>query len=350
MTSRSVGARALLVSAAFFDYEKDIVNEFERQGYETTFIDERPSNSAAARAILRVRRDLVGRQIERYYRQKWSEVAGAAFDLVLVIKGEVVPRWFLENLRNSNKGARFVFYSWDALDNAKNCISILDCFNELLSFDSDDVAAWPDFSYLPLFYTKDFAPLPMDQRSTPRRFALSFVGTLHTERYAFVKPLFEGRARTFAFYYVQARWYFAAVKYLSREHRGVPWNEVSFQKLTRQQVAQIFRNSSAVLDIPRQGQSGMTMRTFEVLASGAVLVTTNAAITREPFFDPARVLVLPREFADQGPDDLRAQLDKITPADGPPDLFDNYSLESWVRAIIGGQKDTARSNEIDTPS
>jgi hypothetical protein len=327
-------ARALVITPAFFGYENDIVAEFERQGFETVFLDERPSNSAVARAILRVRKDLVGRRIEKYYRDKWSELAGTPFDVVLVIKAEVIPRWFLENLRRTTPGARLVFYSWDAVNNVKNCLAVLDCFDELFSFDSNDVAARPEFSYLPLFYTRDFAPLPPGETGRPRRYAMSFVGTLHTERYAFAKKLFAGRTGTFGFFYVQARWYFAAVKYLTREHGAVPWSDVSFRKLSRQQVAEIFRESVAVLDTPRRGQAGLTIRTFEVLASGSVLVTTNPAITREPFFETARVIVVPADLDKHESDDLRAQLDSITIPPGPPASFDRYSLASWVRAIV----------------
>jgi len=330
------GQRALVIAAAFFGYEEAIVKEFQRQGYETVYLDERPSNSGVARAIMRVRKELIARRIDKYYRRKWLDIADTTFDVVLVIKGEVVPRWFLERLRNANPRARFVFYSWDALNNAPNCLSILDCFDELFSFDSDDVAVRPRFSYLPLFYTEEFKPLAPDNRSRHRRFSTSFVGTLHTERYAYAKELFQGRSATFGYFYVQARWYFAVVKYLTAEHRHVPWRDVSFEKLSRRQVAEIFRDSVAVVDIPRRGQSGLTMRTFEVLASGSVLATTNEAITREPFFDPDRILLLPNELDDAVLHDARSRLDAMKPPAGPPIGFETYSLESWVRSICSG--------------
>jgi spore maturation protein CgeB len=190
---------------------------------------------------------------------------------------------------------------------------------------------------LPLFYTEEFKPLPSDNESQPRRFSTSFVGTLHTERYAYAKKIFHGRSATFGYFYVQARWYFAVVKYLTAEHKHVPWRDVSFQKLSRQQVSEIFRDSVAVVDIPRRGQSGLTMRTFEVLASGSVLATTNAAVTREPFFDPDRIVLLPNELDDAGLHDALSRLDSMKPPAGPPVGFETYSLESWVRSICGGQ-------------
>lgn len=338
MTTDFARGRALVIAPAFFGYEKDIVAEFERQGYDTTFIDERPSNNTIARAVLRVRKGVMARRIEGYYRAKIADLTGKRFDVVLVIKAEVIPRWFLVHLRRTSPDARFVFYSWDAVSNAGNCLELLDCFDELLSFDRDDVAARPQFSYLPLFYTRDFAPLSERGSSRPRRYTLSFVGTLHTERYAFIKQLFAGHTGTFAFFYLPARWYFIIVKCLTREHRSIPWRDVSFNKLSRGKVAEIFRESVAVVDMQRRGQSGLTIRTFEVLASGSVLVTTNAAITREPFFEPTRVIVIPGDAAGLASDDLRRRLDSIAPPSGPPASFDRYSLASWVNTILAGPR------------
>ncbi|MDX1872134.1 hypothetical protein SBI67_08385 [Mycolicibacterium sp. 120266] len=334
MTDSRQRQRALVITPSFFGYERDIVAEFEHRGYETVFVDERPSNSAVARAVLRVRKNLIGRQIDNYYRQKWSALSGSSFDIVLVIKAEVIPRWFLENLRQANPDARLIFYSWDAVDNTPNCLAVLDCFDDLFSFDSEDVAARPEFSYLPLFYTRDFTPLPMSELGRPRRYSMSFVGTLHSERYAFAKRLFAGKSDTYGFFYVQARWYFAMVKYLTREHATVPWGDMSFDKLSRPEVAEIFRESVAVLDMPRRGQAGLTIRTFEVLASGAVLVTTNPAITREPFFDPTRVVVIPDDLTAPESKKIRAQLASLEAPGTPPPSFERYSLTSWVSTIV----------------
>lgn len=326
-------ARALVISPAFFGYERDIVAELEAQGFQTTFLDERLSNSAVARSIMRVRKNLVGRRIEAYFRRKQAEFVRTRFSLVVVIKAEVVPRWFLQDLRSANPDARFVFYTYDAIDNASNCLEVLDLFDERLSFDRVDVEKHPDFSYLPLFYTPEFQPLALERRSGPRRLGLSFIGTLHTERYAFATKLFGSSQNAYGFFYVQARWYFAVIKYLTREHANVPWKAVSFTSLNRSQIAEVFRQSHAVLDMQRIGQAGLTMRTFEVLASGAILVTTNSAISREPFFDPSRIVVVPASPEDLDADKVRAAIQELAPPDGPPAGFESYALSNWVRRL-----------------
>jgi hypothetical protein len=99
-------------------------------------------------------------------------------------------------------------------------------------------------------------------------------------------------------------------------------------------VAEVFARSKCVIDIQRTGQSGLTMRTFEALASGAVLVTTNEAIRNEPFYDPVRVVILP----EGDPIKARALIVRALHAytDDPGWVSRSlapYSLSTWVQTI-----------------
>jgi hypothetical protein len=332
VTGGAAKPRLLIITPSFFGYERDIASEFARQGFNVTLLDERPSNTALVRAVLRVRRSLIRHRVERYYQRMLVELGDTELDLVLVIKGEVVPRWFLEELRARSPSARLIFYSYDALANAGNALAMLDLFDDRVSFDRDDVAAYAGFRYVPLFYTPEYAPRP-GEGDDPRRHQLCFIGTLHSDRYPFVKRLMAGASTSYQFFYVQARWYFFLVKYVTREHRHVPWSDASFTKLSRSEIAGVFRESLAVLDMQRPGQSGLTMRTFEVLASAAILVTTNAAITREPFYDPGRIVVASPLMTTSEAHSLGERVRAMQPPAKPPPGFSRYSLRSWVRAV-----------------
>jgi len=330
----------LVVTPAFFGYEKDIVAEFERQGFATTLLDERPSNSAFVRAIARARKSLIGPKIDAYYRDWASKLHDVRLDLVLVIKAEVVPRWFLEILRTTNPNARFVFYTFDAIANASNCMDVIDLFDRKVTFDRADAAEHPGFEYLPLFYPSEFRPLEGDEAERSRRYELTFVGTLHSDRYRFVTTLSAGVSRAKNFFYVQARWYFALVKYVTREHANVRWSDVSFTPMTRAETAEAFRNSVAVLDMQRNGQTGLSMRTFEVLASGAMLVTTNSAITHESFYDPARIIVVSSTPTSEDRRRVRRLIESARPA-GSLDGVEQHSIENWVSRLASA-KDLSR--------
>ena len=323
--------RALLITPSFFGYERDIADAMKKSGWEIDLMDERPSNSSLIRAAIRARPSLVHRRVDKHY-AKCAGRLRVPYELVVVIKAEVVPRWFLEEVRRLSPDARFIFYAYDSVANAPHSVEVLDVFDRLFSFDHDDVDRYPGLEYMPLFYGPEF-DFEGRESLKARDLSVAFVGTVHSDRYQFVKSLTSGVAGTYIFFFVQAPWYFALGKYLLGTFKGIRWKEVSFVPMTKAQVADIFRRSLVVLDLQRTGQSGLTMRTFEAVASGATLVTTNAGIVREPFYDPARMIVVSSPPLAEERQKIERLL-RLEPS-GPPPGFEAYSLDSWVRKLTG---------------
>ncbi|TFC12022.1 glycosyltransferase family 1 protein [Cryobacterium algoritolerans] len=318
--------RVLFLSPSFFGYEGDIENAFVRQGSEVDYFDERPSNASWAKAILRFGRPVLNRSIRVHFEGILRTIVGRRYNLVLVVKGEVVPDWFLAQLRSVQPGARFVFYTFDAIKNSPNCVQLFPYFDRLYSFDFEDVRRYEELELKHLFYALDFTPGPVHEI---RKFDASFVGTLHSDRFAFVGHVFAGLQNTYRFFYVQAAWLFYVRRVFSSRFRQVQRTDVSFEKLNRSEVASIFRQSRSVLDMQREGQSGLTMRTFEVLASGSTLVTSNPFVAEMDFFDPERVVVLPAS----GPQDVelfRRQIASLAGDGQMPPGFEIHSVNAWV--------------------
>ncbi|TFB65710.1 glycosyltransferase [Cryobacterium sp. Hz9] len=320
--------RALFLSPSFFGYENDIEKALVSNGYTVDFFDERPTNSSAAKALFRVGGRTAQKLVLAYYRRILAATAPRAYDLVLVIKGEVVPLAFLQELRRRNPDAHFVYYSFDAIPAGSNCTVLFDEFDALFSFDPADVASDPRLVLKPLFYSTQFESRPNQE---PRPLDLTFVGTMHSDRYRFVTSLFKAFTNTYGFFYVPARWFFYFNKFVSRSFAGVPVSTVSFDKLDKSAVADVFRNSRAVLDLQRSAQSGLTMRTFEVLASGAILVTGNTAIRQAEIFDPRRIVVVDDYDAVDASARLREILDSMPEVVGAPVGFEEHAVENWVR-------------------
>lgn len=323
--------RVLVVSPAFFGYEAAIVGEFRDQGHEAIFLDERPSNSAIARAIVRVFPALVKKQVERHFRRALEDLGDTPVDGVLVIKGEVTPEWFLAEIARRSPDATFVYYTFDALSNTPQGARYFPQFDRRFSFDPADVEANADFELKELFY--DPAYQPSDE---PRDLDLSFVGTLHGDRYAFTQAVAAAvpREKRRLFYYMAARWYFVLRKVTSRKVRHVPGDDVSFTPLVRDEVVEIARRSRVVIDLQRAGQTGLTMRTFEVLATGAAIITSNDSIRDTEFFSPDRVLVVPRDPKDIDPERVAAFIEQQPVVGTAPTGFERYSLKAWVDHFV----------------
>lgn len=325
----NTAARVLLISPSFFGYELAIAREIAKHA-PVDVVDERPSNSSVAKAAFRVGGRLAQRFTTMHFRRALERSAQRRYSVVLIIKGEVTPAWFVRELRKQQPTAEFVFYAYDAIEPNTNPTELFPLMDRLYSFDPRDVARYDGMRLKHLFYTGDFA----DAARETRDYDVSFVGTLHSDRYAFTQSVFEGFGRTFAYFYVQARWFFFVQKYITRTAKAVGWDEVRFSKLTHAEVAKIFGASKAVVDLQRTAQTGLTMRTFEVLATGAHLITANATIRDAEFYDPRHITVVD-DYSVWG---FREKIASIPEPTTPPQGFEKYSLENWVLELVAPSK------------
>ncbi|OKS86936.1 glycosyltransferase family protein [Mucilaginibacter polytrichastri] len=326
--------KILFICPAFFGYEISIKDALIFNGYEVDYFDERTSNKSYYKAIFRVRKSLLSKIIDKYYRQIFEKIKDKSYNYFFLIKGEVVPEWFITSFMQLNPTAKLIYYTYDSFNNNnKNSLYILKYFDSCYSFDFEDVKKNKELKLKHLFFTNDYQN--KTNIAIERKYDMSFVGTLHSNRYCIIKKIASQLGNTFVFYFMPAKWFFYANKILKKDYRKIKADEVSFNKISKMQVAEIFRSSKSVLDIQRFGQTGLTMRTFEVLASGSILITTNAYIKEADFYDTEKIIVL--EDIDRL-DNGEIIKQKINNADNylkPIDPnFNKYFINNWVKEFF----------------
>jgi hypothetical protein len=322
----------LFISPAFFGYEESICNAIVKAGYTVDFFDERTSNKSVLKAIFRVWKNLLSYSINKYYKGILKNINQKKYTHFLLIKGEVVPVWFIKAFKKLNPTAKLIYYTYDSFNNNnQNALFILEHFDGCYSFDFEDVKRYPIFKLKHLFFTEEFL---VQSKSPDKKYLISFVGTLHSTRYKIVKDLFNGIDNVFVFFYSPAKWFFNIEKILKKDHKKIDLSEVSFSKISKEGVANIFKSSKVVLDIQRTGQTGLTMRTFEVLASGAILATTNTFIKQTEFYNPSFIVVC-ENLNGEGLVELREKIRQIPQLSMP--LFnrnDQYYIDNWIREFF----------------
>ncbi len=140
-------------------------------------------------------------------------------------------------------------------------------------------------------------PAFSEPRGEPIRYDISFIGTAHSSRWKVVRAIdasLPARVRRFWYLFLQARWVFWARRAATPALRGARADDFRYVPLSRDESAAVFWASRAILDVEHPGQTGLTIRTFEALAAGKKLVTTNPAIRDYALYDPARVCVIDR--------------------------------------------------------
>ncbi|MFD2285484.1 lipopolysaccharide biosynthesis protein [Pedobacter petrophilus] len=323
----------LFICPAFFGYEIAITKALEFNGYSVDYIDERPSNNSFSKAIFRIKKDLLNKQISSYYKSVEEKLAHKKYDYLFIIKGEVVPISFIENFKEKNPNAKLIYYTYDSINNNnKNSIFILQHFDKCFSFDFEDVKKFPILKQKHLFFTDEFL---IEGEIPQKKHDVSFVGTLHSNRFSVMKKLFSYFKKTFVFYYMPARWFFYFEKLTKKEFKPISISDVSFNKISRAEVATIFKASRSVLDIQRFGQTGLTMRTFEVLASGAVLITTNPYIEQADFYNADNILILQDLTDEKSITEISEKaVQDVESIRGKSAAFEKYYVNNWVNEFF----------------
>lgn len=326
--------RILFLSAHFFGYEEAIVGRLRELGAEVDFFNERPSDTILSKGLIRMKSKWYQKKINRYYQQIWKQISQRQYDYFLLIKGESIPMFFLENFIATHPETRKIFYSYDAVSEYPRVAQLFPFFDENFTFEPTDAEHYqirlrPLF-FLDIYHTSEAAKKP--------EYDVVFIGTAHTDRYLVGEEVrYQCKImnlKTYFYYYAPGKVGFLLKRIFDKKLKTFDFRKLSFQKLSHQQIAEIYKESFAVLDINKPFQKGLTMRTFEALASGKKLLTTNAEIKKYPFYDEVNIHVLNR-------DDLQIDEEFFkTPFRGiSEEIRQKMSLDSWIHCLFVEHQD-----------
>lgn len=329
MMSSLSGRRILFIAPRFFGYEQDIAGELVRRGALVDTLLDRPFESSLAKALTRLRPELIIGAVDRLYHRELNRLGRAEYEMVLVVNGQTLSESMLKRLRLSYPRARFILYMWDSFHNRKSAIRNLRYFDDCLSFDRECARNF-GLRFRPLFFSPGFE----NQGRATFDHHLSFIGTAHTDRYAITARIagaLPSHLRFYRYLYLQAPWVYYAYSMTNSSFRGARLEDFHFRPLSRSDVQQVFFSSRAVLDIEHPRQTGLTIRTLETLGAARKLVTTNLRIQEYDFYQPENVCLIERHTAKVPVSFLETPYRPLDPI-----LYRKYSLSGWMDEVLAG--------------
>lgn len=323
------GKRILFISPRFFNYEKAIIERLTESGARVDFYDERPSNTALTKGIIRVKPNLYEKRINVYYQNIQNQVKDKTYDYFLLIKGEAIPFSFLEEFKKNHPNTLRIFYTYDTVEEYPKFKELMPYFDKNISFETKDVKAH-SFLFRPLFYLDQYHS-PNDKEK--HLYDIVFIGSAHSDRYLIGEKVNEISKRlnlkTYFYYYAPSQWVYFFKKLFDKNFKKFDLKKLSFQKLSHIEISEIYQNSLAVLDINKPFQFGLSMRTFETLVSGKKLITTNPEIKKYPIYNSNNILIIDRENIIIDPEFFQTEFEELT----DPALY-KMSLESWLEDVF----------------
>lgn len=277
--------RVLFVAPKFYIYHQELIKELENMGAEVTFFPE-IEHTVYSRIAAKVSSRHYHERVVIPHQRKIIEAAKESyFDYVFIIRGGYFDATFINHLREHCSDAHFILYPFDL--NRKNCcLTLIPYFDEVSTFDVEDLKDL-QIGYRPFFYIPHYSSL-VTATDKVTDYDLCFVGAFHSDRLDVVKFFDQHlKANGRNFY---CHMYITNMALMVRLLTGkISLGYIKYFKtypLDVDSVSDLYQRSSAVLDVELNIQSGLSIRTFEVLGSHAKLVTTNRYIKEHSFYNP----------------------------------------------------------------
>lgn len=309
------------IAPSFFGYEKIIENNLKNMNFKVDYITE---NIFDVNIIYKIKYLFHKRNqkiIDNYFLKKLRK----QYDVIFIIRGYYLSKKVMDFLKQNNPKAKFVMYQWDSVKNNNNAKIISEYCEINSTFDVDDSINY-GWKYRPLFYFE------RSRRDDTRKYEMSFIGTLHSQRlkiYKYVKEKFKEKNNYLYLY--SKRINFLKQKYLCRniDFLECSIKDVNFKSLKLKKVNEIMSSSNIIIDYTHPNQTGLTMRTCESIGHKCKLITNNCKIKDMNFYNSNNVYIYDINNIDIPEEFLNSEYEELS-----NEIYEYYSINNWLEEIL----------------
>ena len=197
-------------------------------------------------------------------------------DIYLLYDPLLVSDYF-EWIKENNPNARIILSYENRADSTINPASV-GTFVEKWSYDKDDCKQY-SMKYLHPNYFEEYA---FDSSKYEKKWDVLYLGRDkgRLEQILEYEHLFKKQGLRTYFHICADRSY---MKYKNRMYKSV---------ISYKEYLELLKNSKAILNIVREGQTSITQREMEAAFDGVKCITTNKAVMEFELYDPSRYFIL----------------------------------------------------------
>ena len=331
-TPQLKGKKVLLFAPFYFCYHQKIKSELEKCGAEVHLYDERNNPSSLKKILIRKAKFLLKKDIFRYYESICEKEKEFHADFVFFVNPEAATEECVLLLKKCFPEGVFILYLWDSLKNKKEK-TILHLFDRTYSFDPNDCEKY-NMTFRPLFFLSEFQNSNPSLPEEKMKYDFCFIGTLHSNRskilYEIMKFCDEHQLKYYYYIYIPGKLMLFLRNCVDMYLRKFSKSLVHTVPISTTEFASISAMSRCVIDINHPKQTGLTMRTIEMLGLNKKILTTNALISNYDFYRPENQIVFDQKNFRQIIDDLKKDYCAI-----PETIYQKYSIAGWINEIFG---------------
>lgn len=317
----------LLLAPKFFGYELEIKMELEKYNANVIYFDERPKNDFITKVLLRLDlKSLIQKKINAYYNNIINETKDKKLDFLFLVNTETIDVSQIHTIKELHPNIKVYTYMWDSVKNKKKSMQYIEESDKFFTFDPNDIKLSKKIKFLPLFYIRDYEKLA---NRNSIEYDISFVGTIHSDRYQIVKSMQTKGLNVFYYFFSPSKVLFKLQRLIYKNFKEIEPRDVSFESLKKEQLLDVISKSKAVIDIEHPEQLGLTMRTMEMIGAKKKLITTNYNIKEYDFYNPGNICVINRKNPVVPAEFFASKYKEL-----PNEIYEKYSLRNWLKAIF----------------
>ena len=240
------------------------------------------------------------------------------YDYLLSIGGECLSKNILNEIRENSPTIKCVKYIFDKTG-VEYIKGARERYDEIYTFEKDDSKEF-NLKFRPSFFIDD-------TKEKKKEIECYYLGALREKkRYDFIECFKKYCLKNKLSYDFNL---FIKKKYLNDNYKDQ--EILTSKKMSYRENIEKVRKSKVVIELNYYTQKGLTLRTFECLASNTKLITENRDIINYDFYNPKNILIvdsiedidsIPKEF-------FQCDYEKVD-----KNIVDRYSIEGFVREIL----------------
>lgn len=333
--------KILLIATAFFGYEESVSEKLKEMGAKVDYYNERSVSSAFARALLKITPNIFSMKTYAYYKSIVECNIEKDYDFVFCNGATMIDKKVIHMLKQAFSKAKFILYCADSVKGKKRFEKLFSEFDKVVSFDRLDCLYYKkelninNVYFRPLYFLDCYRS---KNEKVDKKYDLCFIGTVHSDRYRILKEIEsfakENNLNFYNYSYLQSKFMFYFYKIFNSDFKGAKFNDFQYKKINSQTIADIILYSKVIIDVQYPKNSGLTMRTIEMLGMKKKIMTTNKDIVNYDFYDSKNIHILDRNAIKLDVSFLKDEYVEV-----PENVYEKYTLESWLRDIFNMNQD-----------
>lgn len=281
--------KVLFIGPVFYDYHTIIKEKIENLNSEVHFYPEKKYGLLFG-VLNTLSTNFIVLTQKIHYLGILRAIKKEKYTHLFVVRGEKMPVFAIEKIKEMNPSIRTLLYQWDSNRN-NSYFHLVPYFDQTFTFDYKDYNENKRLKLLQLFYTDDIKKISDDTKAEKYDYFVFFSFTMnrYNDMLRF-KRFCEENNRSFKLFCFIPKSTFLKFKYLKRINLDKAL--ISFDPMPREEYLRCLRDCKVVVDFSHSTQTGLSMRIIESYGAGKKILTTNRSFKENPIYSGSWVQIV----------------------------------------------------------